>query len=564
MNFKLKKAWLVASSLLLSQNLWAADANRTNFADLVFTNGRVVTYDRANPEATAIAVKGDKILAVGSDEEIAKYIGKDTKTLDIKECLLLPGFIEGHGHVQGIGNKLISLDLSGITSLKTILNQVEAKAKAKDAPRWIQGRGWDQNLWEVKKFPTAKDLDKVANGHPVVLLRVDGHALWANSEALKIAGITKDTKAPEGGEIIKDADGEPTGIFIDTAMGLIAAHVPAPSKAEKLTMYKKAFSHLAAQGVTTVTDAGISVEDSELIRAQHKDGSMPIKLFGMYRLTSLATAKDFFAKQPTFTSKDKRLSLRSVKITVDGALGSRGAALLEPYSDKPESKGLLIIKEPTIQAITELALKHGFQVAAHAIGDHANRVVLNAYEKAMANMPFADDPRLRIEHAQILDADDIPRFGSLGVIASIQATHCTSDMPWVPTRIGKERTDEGAYVWRKLLASGARVVGGSDAPVESANPLWGLYSSVTRQRHDGTPDGGWNSDQALTLYEAIASYTSEAAYAVFQEQSIGKLRAGMQADLVVLSKDVLALPAKELLSTEVVYTVSDGKIVFAK
>ncbi len=531
-------------------------------ADLVLRNGKIVTMNPAQPEARALAIKGDRILAVGSDEQVQKFIGRSTRVIDLRGKLVVPGLIESHAHMLGIGQAKLMLDLVGTTSEEEIARMVAARAKKAKPGEWILGRGWDQNDWPNKRFPTFESLTKAAPNNPVYLTRIDGHAGWANKRAMELAGITRETKDPHGGRLIRDAEGRPTGVFIDRAQGLIIRHIPPLRREQKKRALELAMRECVAVGLTSFHDAGVDREVIELYKELLREGKLPLRLYVMLAGSDQRLLDEYFARGPEIGLGDHRLTIRAIKLIADGALGSRGAALLEDYADDPGNRGLLMLSEDQIFRIAHLALRHGFQVCTHAIGDRANRIVLNAYERAFRANPSVKDHRFRIEHAQILDEADIPRFARMGVIASMQATHCTSDMPWVHDRIGKERAREGAYVWQKLLKTGARIANGSDAPVESINPLWGIYAAITRQDHQGKPPGGWYPDQCMTREQALRSFTLDAAYAAFEEDIKGSLEKGKLADMVVLSKDIMTIPAREILKTRVVMTIIGGKIVY--
>ncbi len=533
-------------------------------ADLVFTNANIITLDAGNPEAEALAVKGDRILAVGSAAEIAKTVGKKTRVVDLGGRTVVPGLIESHAHLLGMGRAKMILDLVATESEAQIAEIVRTHAAEIPPDRWILGRGWDQNDWETKAFPTHAALSAAAPDHPVCLTRVDGHALWANGKALALSDITAATADPPGGRIERDGQGAPTGVFIDNAMSLIRSHIPEPTGREKKEALLLAVKECNSLGFTSFHDAGQGSETIALYRELLAEGKLTLRCNVMLSGGSDSLLDELLPAGPTIGEGDGFLTIRSIKLFADGALGSRGAALLEDYSDDPGNRGLLVDDEERIFTVACRALEHGFQVCTHAIGDRANRVVLNAYERAFKKYPAVNDHRFRIEHAQILDGADIERFAALGVIASMQAQHCTSDMPWVPDRIGDARTAEGAYVWRKLLDRGVHVPNGSDAPVESANPFLGIYAAVTRRARDGKPSGGWYPDQAMTRKEALASFTVEGAFASFEEKLKGRLKKGMLADITVLSKNISAAPEEEIPDIEATMTVVGGKIVFSR
>ncbi len=551
------------SHLLMTTESYAQQ-HKAEDADWVFTGGSIYTLDPAHPLVTAIAVKGKKIVALGSEADLKKWQGPRTRLFALKGRAMYPGFHEGHGHLLGIGLMRQRLDLTGLTQLSAIGERVKKAAQETPKDRWLLGRGWDQNLWDKKEFPSRRDLDAWDKDHPIVLTRVDGHAIWANSAALKVAGLTRQTPDPMGGKIIRDAQGEPTGIFLDQAMELVRRQIPAESRAQKRKALEEAMALEASLGITTFHDAGIDTETLSIYEEMQKAGQLTIRLNAMLAGDDPVLLDRYLPRGPQVLG-DHRLMIQAVKLMADGALGSRGAALLEPYRDQPQEQGLEILTEEQIFKLSQRFAAAGFQTATHAIGDRSNRSVLNAYERVLKQ--FKDkDLRLRIEHAQILDATDIQRFGQLGIIASMQPTHLTSDAPWVPTRLGQERMDEGAYVWQKLLKTKALLVGGSDAPVEDPNPLLGIYAAITRQDIQGQPPGGWSADQRLSLDEALAMYTRNAAYAAFLDKVTGQLQVGKAADLVVLSQDLatqLASP-RAILHNKVELTMVGGTVIYEK
>ncbi|TNE43219.1 MAG: amidohydrolase [Deltaproteobacteria bacterium] len=531
-------------------------------ATLVLKNANVITVDPSLPRAQAVAVRGGRILAVGSNASIQKYIRAKTKVLDLKGATVVPGWIEGHGHLTGLGMSRMRLNLSEAKSAEDVIRMVQQRVKQLPPGTWIVGRGWDQNKWPSQRFPHHSKLSTISPKHPVYLSRVDGHAAWVNQKAMTLAGIHSKSKAPKGGAILKDGKGQPTGILVDAAMGPVYKQIPPPSRAYRKKAMELAIQESHAAGITSFHDAGVSGNTVSLYKELLREGKLTLRMYVMISAGDTALVKASLARGPEIGLGDGHLTLRSLKLMADGALGSRGAALLEPYSDKPKQTGLLRMSEQQIYKLSVRAIRKGFQVNTHAIGDRTNRVVLNAYERAFRTTQPDASPRFRIEHAQILDAKDIPRFGKLGVIASMQPTHCTSDMPWVPRRIGAKRTQEGAYVWQSLLRSGARIVSGSDAPVESVRPLWGYYAAVTRQNHDGKPTQGWNPSERMTRMQALRSYTIDAAYGAFEEHQKGSISVGKLADFTVLSHDITKIPAKQILQTQVLRTIVHGKVLF--
>mgnify|MGYP001827711146 CR=1 FL=1 len=551
---------LLSAALLAS--VPGAHAPGAEPADLVLRNAVVHTMDASRPRAEAIAVRGSRILAVGSDEDMASLVGPETRVRDLAGHTVVPGFDDSHAHLLGIGFARLDVDLVGSTSYGEIVERIADAAKTRAPGEWIRGRGWHEEKWTeppegaVRGFPTHAALSAVSPDNPVVLTRADGHAILANAKAMALLGITGQTPTPDGGEIIHDAEGNPTGVFVDNAAGLVTAE--ARTEAETRRALRLAMEECLEKGVTSLTDAGATTEVLDLYRAHASRGELRIRVYAM-----VAGLENLGALEaPEIGLGGGFLTIRSVKLFADGALGSRGAALLEPYSDDPGNRGLLVTPEDALLGASREALKKGFQAGTHAIGDRANRIVLDVYEKAMAKHPGVSDPRFRIEHAQILDERDIPRFGRLGVLAAMQGIHCTSDRPWAPRRLGPARVAEGAYVWRKLLETGARVLNGTDAPVEDLSPLENFYATVTRQDPSGQPPGGFDPDQRLTRQEALRTMTLDAAYGSFEEDSKGSIEAGKLADLVVLSQDILSVPADALLQTQVLATMVNGKILY--
>ena len=546
----------------------ASQSQTVSPADLVLTNGRVVTVEESQPEAQAIAVTGDRIVAVGSSGDIRQYVGPATKVVDVNGQLVIPGFVEGHGHFTGVGAAQLNLNLMNVGSWDEIVAMVAEAVKTARPGQWIRGRGWHQEKWtappspNVEGFPTHASLDRVSPDNPVVLTHASGHASFANGKAMEVSGLTRKTPNPEGGEVLKDASGEPTGLLREKASDLITE--PALSAADQLARDRKilelADREALSKGVTSFQDAGSSFGTIDLMKQMVDGGAIGVRLWVMVREGNEAEAPRL-AKYRTIDYGAGHLTVRAIKRQIDGALGSRGAWLLEPYSDKPESTGLNTTSVDSIRETARLAIANGYQLCVHAIGDRANRETLNIFEEAFKANPDKKDLRWRIEHAQHLNAADIPRFGQLGVIASMQGVHCTSDAPYVPARLGDRRAEEGAYVWQKLMKSGAVVSNGTDAPVEDVNPIAGYYATVSRKSKDGKV---FYADQRMSRAEALKSYTWNGAYAAFEESSRGSLKPGKYADVVVLSKDILKIPEDEIPSAQVVYTIVGGKIRYQR
>lgn len=539
-------------------------------ANLVLLGGNIVTMDESQPHVQAVAVKGDRIVAMGTDDAIQKWMGSKTQTISLDGKTVVPGMIDAHVHFISIGARKMGIDASQAASKEDIVQMVKERVDQTSPGEWIRGRGWDQNNWPVKTFTTKEDLDVVSPENPVYLGRVDGHAAWVNSKALELAGITKETADPAGGQIIHDASGEPTGTLIDNAFRLVSQHIPPASKEERKRAVKLSIEECLSSGLTGVHEAGGRREDIELYEEMMRDGEFDFRIYEYLRwpideqkLPHTYESLDYYLeKGPQVGLYGNRLTIRGIKMSLDGALGSRGAALLEPYSDDPGNRGVLRLTEEEIHDTILRGLEAGFQTTVHAIGDRANRTVLDAMEKALAKTQV-QDARLRIEHSQILDESDVPRFAALGIIPSMQPTHCTTDMHWIEERIGSERS-QYSYAWRTLLETGVRIPGGSDAPVESVKPLWGIYAAVTRQDRRGWPEGGWHPSERLSQEEALRMFTLDAAYAAFEEDIKGSITPGKLADMAVLSRDIMTIPAPEILETEVLMTLLGGRVVYEK
>lgn len=548
------RLFLLLLTLLLPASAWAQ-------ATYVLHNARIYTADAAQPTAEALAVQGERILMVGTSAEVlAAY--PDAERRDAAGQTVVPGFIDAHAHLMGLGMSRLQADLMGATSKAEIVERLQAFAETLPADAWVTGRGWDQNDWPEKAFPTRADLDAAFPDRPVWLERIDGHAAWANTAALRAAGIDAIRSAadPEGGQTIRDAAGEPTGVFIDAAMAFVGAAVPPPTPEVANRALTLALEETARYGLTGVHDAGADTATIGLYRQRIDAGTFPLRLYAM--IDGRGHTFDHFCEAGPVLDYGGRLTVRSVKFYMDGALGSRGAALIESYHDDAENVGLLFKSPEAFTEDVKRALECGFQINTHAIGDRANRVVLDGYAAAMEQTGRTVG-RHRVEHAQILALADIPRFAVLDVIASVQPTHATSDMYWAEDRVGPERV-EGAYAWRSLLETGARLALGSDFPVERVDPLLGFYAAVTRQDADGFPPEGWQPEQALTREEALRGFTLDAAYAAFMEDATGSLTPGKYADFVVLSRDIMTVPAREILEAEVVATYVSGERVYAR
>ena len=533
---------------------------------LVVHGGPIWTVDAQRPQAEAFAVEDGAIVAVGDLADVGAGRA-DWPDLDLQGRTVVPGFIDAHAHLMGLGEALLRVDLVGAGTLDETLDRVAAFAADLPEGAWVLGRGWDQTDWPAqadgsRPFPTRHDLDRAVPDRPVWLSRVDGHAGWANTAALRAAGIDPDAPAPAdpvGGRVIQDEAGRPTGVFIDAAERTVEDAVPAPGLDTVLEALERATEETARLGITGVHEAGVSLAQAELYGRAIAAGRFPIRNHAMLSEEHLdAACADGLVPM---THASGRLQIRSVKIYGDGALGSRGAALHAPYADDPGNAGLLFRDDDALEARVRQAMACGLQVNTHAIGDRGNRTVIDAYEAAIAATGGAAG-RHRIEHAQVVALADIERIASLGLIASVQPTHATSDMPWAGDRVGADRV-RGAYAWRRLVDAGARLALGSDFPVERVSPLLGFYAAVTRQDADAHPAGGWYGNQSLTRAEALRGFTLDAAYAGFMESEVGSLAPGKRADYVVLSQDLMTVPPEQILATEVLATVLDGAPIYA-
>jgi predicted amidohydrolase YtcJ len=519
--------------------------------------GNVVAGADQTPHANyGVLVQGETIAAVGPADELRRA-NPNAHVVDATGATILPGLTDAHGHLYGLGLALDTVSLVGLPTYEEGIARVKERASRAAANEWIIGRGWDQNRWPGKQFPTAAPLDAAVSDHPVWLRRVDGHAGVANSAAMRAAGVTRATPDPEGGRVLRDANGEPTGVFVDEAMTLIDRSVPPPSAALRKSRVLAAAQAMVAHGLTEMHDAGADDETIAAVQELIDAKQLPIRVYTMVSDDAAALTK-WFARGP-LVAYGNRLTVRSVKLYADGALGSRGAALLAPYSDDPSNTGLLIAKPEHIHDVATRALKAGFQVNTHAIGDRGVHNVIDSYEAA----GVTPEKRFRIEHFQVVAPEDFARVAHDGIIASMQPTHATSDMPWAEDRLGAARI-RGAYAWRTVLNSGAHIALGSDFPVEDVNPFFGLYSAVTRQDQSGAPAGGWYPDQKLTLAEAVRGFTKDAAYAAFEEASRGTIEPGKLADLTIVEGDFYAAPLSGLWNTKVRMTVVGGVVVYGK
>jgi predicted amidohydrolase YtcJ len=519
-------------------------------ADLIVENATIYTVNKAQPKVRALAVKDGRILAAGDD--VSSYAGTGTQRLDLHGATVVPGLIDSHAHLEGLGGLLESADLRHVRTISEVAEYVRKQAARHKPGEWIVGRNWDQTNWGGK-FPTAHDLDAAAPANPVFLRRVDGHAGWANSAALKLAGVTAQTPEPPGGRIIKDDQGQPTGIFVDKAITLVDSKIPGATAAQVQHKLLLATRECARLGLTTVHDAGVSKLDLDAYRALLASHELPIRVYAMIGGPG-ALWRDYLSKGPEV---GEQLTVRAIKMYADGALGSRGAALWQPYTDDPGNSGLMMNTKEELAKVARDAATHGFQVCTHAIGDRANRTVLDAYAEALGG---PNTKRFRIEHAQVISLPDFQRFKDFSILPAMQATHATSDMRWAEQRLGPDRV-AGAYAWQRFLKLGIPVANGSDFPVEEPNPLLGFYAAVTRQDLDGNPPGGWMPSQRMTRTEALESWTLSGAYAAFEEKIKGSLEPGKLADFVVLDRDIMTVSELQIPKTRVLKTFLGGKLV---
>lgn len=552
---------IVASLLLLALTLPQQSAQT---ADIVFKNGNIYTANNNTPRAEAIAVKADRIVFVGSNADAQKYVGQGTRVVDLKGNTVLPGFSDSHQHLSGVGLREMTLNLEGTKSLEDFLAKVKARVAQAKPGEWVTGRGWIETHWKPPVFPTRWDLDKVAPNNPVILGRADGHGAVANSAALKIAGVDKNTPNPFGGEISKDKQsGEPNGMLLDTAQGLVRRKVPAISPADAERAVVLGVKRNIELGWTQIHDAGGSYTDVEIFKKLYEAGKIKLRIYKAVHGPGTSATR-LLNEGATVGAYGNRFTFRTIKVVSDGALGSRGAALLEPYSDATDTKGFLTVKAEELRPMLVEALRKGIQVETHAIGDYANRFVLDEYEAALKAVPQGErkvaDPRWRIEHAQIVNPADIPRFAKLGIIPSMQPSHAIGDLFFAPSRLGIDRL-KGSYAWESFIKSGIVVPGGSDAPVERGEPMIEFYAAVARKDQKGFSGEGWHPEEAISREDALKMFTLWPAHAAFEETLRGTIEAGKLADLTILSADIMKIPLAEILKTRCVMTVINGEIV---
>jgi predicted amidohydrolase YtcJ len=534
-------------------------------ATVVFINGNIYTANAQRPRAEAVAVKDDRIVFVGSNVDAKKFQGANTRTVDLHGATVLPGLTDAHYHFIGVGQREMNLNLEGTTDLEDFLAKVKARVDKAKPGEWVTGRGWIETFWKPPVFPTRFDLDRISPNNPVFLGRADGHGAVANSAALKIGNVTKDTKDPFGGQILRDkANGEPVGMLLDNAQGLVTRYIPARTDGDTDQAIILANKRSIELGWTQVQDPGGSYEDVEHYQKLYGEGKLKIRIYKAVQGPGPQAAR-LLRDGPIIEAYGNRFNVRAIKVVSDGALGSRGAALLAPYSDAPDSKGFLRVKDEDLTPMLKEALQKGIQVETHAIGDYANRFTLDEYEKALSAVPKSQrkiaDPRWRIEHSQIIDPTDIPRFKKLGIIASMQPSHAIGDLHFAPSRLGLERL-KGAYVWNTFVKMGVMVPGGSDAPVERGEPMIEFYAAIARKDIRGFSGDGWHPEEKVSREDALKMFTIWPAYVAFEENLRGSIEVGKLADLTVLSADIMTIPEMEILKTRCLMTVINGEIVF--
>lgn len=542
----------------------------SNKADLIIENGIIYTMDDFNPIAESVAVRSGKIIGVGSNYYIQSFIGNNTKVLDLKGTTMVPGLIEGHGHFMGLGYAKMRLDLSTVSSYDELVDMVSGAVAEANPGEWILGRGWHQSKWEpvpiplVKGFQTHDKLSAISPNNPVWLTHASGHAAFGNAKAMELAGVTSETEFGFGGEIIKDLRGNPTGVFNERAQGLVSQYVETEGgDNSSQRALELAVQACLENGITSFQDAGSGSNSINAYREGLSSNSLRIRLYVMLTSRDPDLLKEWYKKGPEIGTGNDYLTIRSIKLNTDGALGSRGAWLLDSYTDRPGHFGMATQSMDYVYEVSRDGLANGFQVNSHAIGDRANREVLDQYEKVFNENPkLAENHRWRIEHAQHIDPADIPRFGLMGVIPAIQGIHMASDRPWAIDRLGRQRIIESAYVWRDLIDSGAILINGTDVPVEPIDPIASIYASTARKTLKGKPEGGYEPNQKMTRLEALKSYTINAAYGAFEEDIKGSIEIGKYADFTVLSQNIITVPEDQILNTKVRYTIINGQIEY--
>jgi hypothetical protein len=556
---------LIAALSLLWFCLTPSFLPPANPADVVFVNGNVYTVNAKQPRAEAIAVKGDRIVFVGSNANAKRFQGGETRVIDLHGETVVPGMTDAHYHFIGVGQREMNLNLEGITNLEDFLAKVKQRVDKTKPGEWVTGRGWIETFWQPPVFPTRWDLDKISPHNPVFLTRADGHGAVANSAALKIGGVTKDSKDPFGGQILRDKQtGEPVGMLLDNAQAFVSRHIPPATPAEIEQAMILANKRSIELGLTQIQDPGGSYRDVDLYKKLYGEGKLKLRIYKAVYGPG-PEAKRLLSEGPIIEAFGNHLNLRTIKVVSDGALGSRGAALLAPYSDAPDSSGFLRVKEEDLLPMLKEALQKGIQVETHAIGDYANRFILDEYEKALNAVPKSQrkiaEPRWRDEHSQIVNPIDIPRFAKLGIIPSMQASHAIGDLHFAPSRLGMKRL-AGAYAWQSFIKSGVIVPGGSDAPVERGEPMIEFYAAIARKDIRGFSGEGWHPEEKVTREQALKMLTIWPAQAAFEENVRGSIEVGKLADLTILSADIMKIPEMEILKTHCVMTVIGGEVVY--
>jgi len=557
------KVWFALLSILFFTFIPSGPAVEP--ADLVLINGNVYTVNEKATRAEAVAIKGDRIVFAGTNADAKPYRGPKTRVIDLHGATVVPGMTDAHYHFLGVGHREMDLNLEGITNLQDFLAKVKVWVDKAKPGEWITGRGWIETFWKPPVFPTRWDLDKISPNNPVILGRADGHGAVANSMALKIGGVTKETKDPFGGQILRDKEtGEPTGMLLDNAQSFVRGQVPQSAEGSDEQAAILADKRSIALGWTQIQDPGGSYADFDLYSKLYREGKLKIRIYKAVYGPGPG-ADRLLREGPVVEAYGNRLNLRAIKVVSDGALGSRGAALLVPYSDSPDSKGFLRVKDEELTPMLKLALQKGIQVETHAIGDYANRFILDEYEKALTAVPKSErkiaEPRWRIEHSQIVNPADIPRFAKLGIIPSMQPSHAIGDLHFAPSRLGMDRLN-GAYAWNSFIKSGVIVPGGSDAPVERGEPMIEFYAAVARKDIHGYSGEGWHPEEKVTREQALKMFTIWPAYVAFEENLRGTIEAGKLADLTALSADIMKIPEMDILKTHCVMTIIGGEIVY--
>jgi predicted amidohydrolase YtcJ len=548
------------AAVLFSLLLFSACSKET--ADHVFVNGSIITMNEDELAVNAFAVAAERIVDVGTQEEMrSKY--PDAGVIDFSAKTVMPGIIESHGHMLNLGRIAMRVSLQGVDDPREVVRKLSERVADTSPGEWVEGWGWDDGAWKEQMTAISRELSSISPNNPVWFAGLHGYNGWANAKALEMAGITKDTPDPEGGKIYKDSEtGAPTGILANAAQGLVAGLMPPLTVEQREKAFEIAGEELLKNGLTSVHDARISKSDLDALRSLKAKNKLKVRYYVMLSCTDEELIEPYLQDGPEI-DPDNRLTVRCIKVFQDGSLGTRSALMLEPYSDAPDVVGVTTTSQEELEILTTRSLQAGLQVATHAIGDRSSRITLDAYEAALEAVPGAEDHRLRIEHAQVTALEDIPRFSELGVIASMQPPHATSDMPWAEDRVGPERI-KGAYAWRSFLDAGVRVPLNSDFPGETLNPFYGMYAAETRQTPDGQPEGGWYPGECLTREEVLHGYITEGAYSAFEENIKGKIAPGMLADFIVISDDIRTISSKDLLKIEVEQTYVGGELVYSK